>query len=56
MASLLAKLRMNEDEKLAIVIDIKNDFDEVPFLSELEELLNKYDKDVRIVRIKDFDF
>jgi len=54
MTSLLAKIRQFNDKELALVIDVKNSLEEVQFLSELDELLNKYGKEVKVVRVVEF--
>jgi len=54
MTSLLAKIRQFDDEELALVINVKNSMEEVQFLSELDELLNKHGKEVKVVRVVEF--
>ena len=51
MTSLLAKISLYSDKELALVINVKNSIEEVQFLSELEDVLNKYGKEVEVVRV-----
>ena len=51
MVSLVSKIsRLVEDDrkKISIVVEIDNDIKELEFLSELDELLKRFGKEVRI--------
>ena len=57
MVSVIARIRqeIGDDKEFAVVIYCRNSLDEVAFLIELEDLLKRYGKEMKLVRVKEFN-